>query len=105
GRAKRLIIVVAALALIVAAAQVIPVLLTSPYILTISLGLRTLLWRAYLTTWLESPLIGLGPGNGFLEAQFLSPYGSQYGAHSNYLYILADYGIIGLGVLAYALGR
>src|SRR5205807_3560729 len=104
-RAKRIVVAAGGVAIAVAVAGVIPVLLTSPYILTISLGLRALLWRAYVNAWLESPIIGLGPGNAFLRAQFLSPYGSQYAAHSNYLYILADFGIVGFLLLTYALAR
>ena len=102
-RARKWIVGIAGVAVLGAAAAVIPVLLVSPYVVTVSLGLRALLWRAYARAWFESPLIGLGPGNAFQEAQFLSPYGSQYGAHNNYLYVGADYGLIGLGLLVIAL--
>src|SRR5262245_15733671 len=40
----------------------LPAVLASEYSETLSLGIRVLLWGAYLQAWLESPLIGLGPG-------------------------------------------
>lgn len=82
----------------------LPAVLTSEYTGTLSLGVRALIWSAYLQAWLQSPLIGLGPGNGFAAARFLSPYGEEYGAHNNYLYIAADFGLLGLAVLAVGLG-
>src|SRR5690349_1092731 len=52
------------------------------YWLTFSLGVRYLIWAAYFHVWLSSPFIGVGPGNSFVQAQFLSPYGSEYVAHN-----------------------
>ena len=66
------------------------------YWLTFSLGVRYLIWGAYFHVWLSSPLIGVGPGNSFVQAQFLSPYGGQYVAHNNYLYLATDFGALGL---------
>ena len=82
----------------------LPAVLRSEYSGTLSLGVRALIWQAYLQAWLASPVIGLGPGNGFAAAQLLSPYGEEYGAHNNYLYIAADFGVLGLGVLVFGLG-
>jgi O-antigen ligase len=82
----------------------LPMLLLSDYATTISLGARALIWQAYVQAWLTSPLFGLGPGNGFATAQFLSPFGDQYAAHNNFLYIAADFGLVGVLVLLYGLG-
>jgi O-antigen ligase len=82
----------------------LPAALRSEYSGTLSLGVRALIWQAYFQAWWQSPLIGLGPGNGFAAAQFLSPYGEEYGAHNNYLYLAADFGMLGLAALGYGLG-
>lgn len=92
--------VVVALTLAIA----LPAVLTSEYTETLSFGVRLLIWGAYLQAWLESPVIGLGPGNGFAAARFLSPYGEEYGAHNNFLYIAADFGLMGLAALSLGLG-
>src|SRR5439155_21930267 len=74
----------------------IPRIIRSDYLTTISLGSRLLIWQAYYKAWLTSPLLGLGPGNAYQAARFLSPYGEEYIAHSNYLYLAADFGALGL---------
>jgi O-antigen ligase len=82
----------------------LPVLLVSDYGATESLGSRALIWQAYIQAWLGSPFFGLGPGNGFLAAQFLSPFGDEYAAHSNFLYLGADFGILGVLTAVYGFG-
>lgn len=82
----------------------LPAVLATEYTETLSLGVRLLIWGAYLQAWLESPVIGLGPGNGFAAARFLSPYGEEYGSHNNFLYIAADFGMLGLVALTVGLG-
>ena len=104
-RRERVALVIGAVVAVVAIIWfALPVVLRSEYLGTLSLGVRALIWQAYLQAWLASPVIGLGPGNGFAAAQFLSPYGEEYGAHNNYLYIAADFGVLGLGMLAFGLG-
>ncbi len=83
---------------------VMPAFSVSEYALTFSLGVRYMIWQAYFHAWQSSPLIGLGPGNSFREAQFLSPYGAEYVAHSNYLYLAADFGGFGLAVAVWFFG-
>ena len=78
--------------------------LLSDYATTVSLGARALIWRAYEEAWLTSPLFGLGPGNGFVAASFLSPFGDLYAAHNNFLYLAADFGIMGVVVVLYGFG-
>jgi O-antigen ligase len=82
----------------------LPAILATEYTETLSFGVRLLIWGAYLQAWLESPIIGLGPGNGFAAARFLSPYGEEYGSHNNFLYIAADFGVLGLLALTSGLG-
>ena len=79
-------------------------MLLSDYATTVSLGARALIWRAYEQAWLTSPLFGLGPGNGFVAASFLSPFGDRYAAHNNFLYLAADFGIAGVLVALYGFG-
>jgi len=84
---------------------VVPLVLSSlDYVRTLSLGVRAMIWRAYIGAWIQSPVTGLGPGNGFAAARFLSPFGAEYGAHNNLLYIAADYGLVGVLVLTYGFG-
>ena len=78
------------------AALALPILFSSEYITTVSVGARLLIWHAYYQAWLASPVFGLGPGNAYHRAAFLSPYGTEYVAHSNYLYLAADFGAVGL---------
>jgi O-antigen ligase len=80
----------------VAAIVLTPLLVTSEYSTTLTFGSRALIWYAYVQAWLTSPVFGLGPGNGYATAQFLSPFGDEYAAHSNYLYLAADYGAVGV---------
>jgi O-antigen ligase len=81
---------------LVAAIVLVPLLISSEYSTTLTLGSRALIWYAYVQAWLTSPLFGLGPGNGYMMAQFLSPFGDEYAAHSNFLYLAADYGAVGV---------
>jgi hypothetical protein len=90
------LVTVACAVTLVAIVSLLPLLISSEYSTTLTLGARALIWRAYLQAWLSSPLFGLGPGNGYVTAQFLSPFGDEYAAHSNFLYLAADYGVIGL---------
>lgn len=76
----------------------------SDYATTVSLSARALIWLAYEQAWLTSPLFGLGPGNGFVAASFLSPFGDLYAAHNNFLYLAADFGIAGVVVALYGFG-
>ena len=46
----------------------------------------------------------MGPGNGFAAVEFLSPFGARYGAHSNYFYLAADFGVVGLLVVGACFG-
>jgi O-antigen ligase len=82
----------------------LPTVIASDYATTYSLGTRALIWQAYLGAWQTSPVFGLGPGNGLATVQFLSPYGAEYGAHNNYLYLAADYGLLGLLLVGGCLG-
>jgi hypothetical protein len=83
---------------------VVPRLIASDYATTMNLGVRALIWQAYLQAWSASPVFGLGPGNGFITAQFLSPFGDQYAAHSNFLYLASDYGMMGILAAVYGFG-
>lgn len=83
----------------VAGIALVPLLFSTQYATTFTLGSRALIWQAYFQAWRASPLFGLGPGNGYVTAQFLSPFGDEYAAHNNYLYLAADYGVIGVAVL------
>jgi O-antigen ligase len=80
----------------VAGMALLPLLFSTEYATTFTLGSRALIWQAYFQAWRASPLFGLGPGNGYATAQFLSPFGDEYAAHNNYLYLAADYGAAGL---------
>lgn len=82
-----------------------PLLFRSDYVLSLSIGARFLIWRAYLLAWESSPIFGLGPGNAYQAAQFLSPYGGEYVAHSNYLYLAADFGAVGLALATWMVGH
>jgi O-antigen ligase len=97
---RRLQFVAAAIILVaVAGLALVPILMSTQYTATVALGSRALIWQAYFQAWRSSPLFGLGPGNGYATAQFLSPFGDEYAAHNNYLYLAADYGLIGVLVL------
>jgi O-antigen ligase len=88
----------------VAVVLVVPRLIASDYAATMNLGTRALIWQGYLQAWSASPVFGLGPGNGFIAAQFLSPFGDEYAAHSNFLYLATDYGVIGILTAVYGFG-
>lgn len=96
GRLRIAIGAVAALGVVGGVALVLPRVLQSSYVATLSLATRALIWRAYFEAWRSSPVFGLGPGNGFAMVNFLSPFGARYGAHNNFLYLMADFGIVGL---------
>jgi hypothetical protein len=66
---------------------------------------RLLGWRIALQTWWSHPLIGVGIGNfEFLSAEYDFVLGAQSqgsSPHQTYLYLLANYGLIGtIAVLA-----
>jgi O-antigen ligase len=104
GRVRLAVVVGAIIAVMAGVLVILPNIVTSGYFSTVSLGSRALIWGAYLAAWRSSPVFGLGPGNGFDRVRFLSPYGSEYGAHNNYLYLAADFGIVGLLLVAICLG-
>jgi O-antigen ligase len=101
---RRVVAVGTVAALGIAVYFLIPRLLLSDYATTVTIGSRALIWQAYVQAWLSSPLFGLGPGNGYLAAQFLSPFGELYAAHSNLLYVATDFGLMGLVAAAYGFG-
>jgi len=105
GRTRlRFALVLSTGAVAISSVIVARLLLLSDYAATVSLGARALIWRAYEQAWLTSPLFGLGPGNGFVAASFLSPFGDRYAAHNNFLYLAADFGIAGILVALYGFG-
>jgi len=88
----------------VAVVVLVPRLIASDYAATMNLSTRALIWQGYVQAWSASPVFGLGPGNGFIAAQFLSPFGDEYAAHSNFLYLATDYGLLGVGAAVYGFG-
>jgi O-antigen ligase len=67
---------------------------------------RLTLWRDALRVWTTSPILGVGPGNltGYVEAYSSFPRAlvllGYHGVHNTFLELLAENGLLGLGVLA-----
>jgi O-antigen ligase len=55
---------------------------------------RVQLARDALSIWAEAPVVGVGPGNSYVYMLQRSPIGTP---HNQYLNILAEFGILGLG--------
>lgn len=57
-------------------------------------GSRFVLWRDAISIWLRSPLLGVGPGNSY---PYMLRYSSIGTPHNQYLGILLEFGLVGLG--------
>lgn len=68
-----------------------------------SLGLRQAMWRSTWAMVLDHPLAGVGAGAWEVHVPRYQPPGSQletdYYAHNEFLQLLAEYGVVGAGVL------
>ncbi|OFV84068.1 MAG: hypothetical protein A2W26_14260, partial [Acidobacteria bacterium RBG_16_64_8] len=60
-------------------------------------------WEGALTVFRENPILGAGLGVGDLEAGALAS-GTPGAAHTDYLRVLADTGVLGLGAYLWLLG-
>jgi O-antigen ligase len=75
-----------------------------------ALATREVLARAGLNMWRSAPVFGVGVGRFYDEssqfgADALNPYGGNSGnAHDNFLQVLAEEGLVGLGALLVLLG-
>lgn len=57
---------------------------------------RTNIWQATWDSWIQSPWIGLGPGSA--QSLLTGLYPNIAHPHNDYLRVLHDYGLIGLGL-------
>lgn len=63
-----------------------------------SVDSRLLKWRAGQAMAEAAPLLGVGPGQYPLELQFQVPGHRPMAAHSNYVHMLAETGVVGLAL-------
>lgn len=66
--------------------------------LTSSVGLRIMMWNDALTIIRRYPLFGVGTGAYQHEAKKINPENAWPHPHNSYLYIAANYGILGIGL-------
>lgn len=63
-----------------------------------SVGLRLMMWSDALKIFQHYPLFGAGTGAYQHEAKKINPENDLPHPHNSYLYILANYGILGIGL-------
>jgi O-antigen ligase len=63
-----------------------------------SIGLRLMVWSDALKIFQRYPLFGAGTGAYQHEAEIINPEDVLPHPHNSYLYILANYGILGIGL-------
>jgi hypothetical protein len=68
-----------------------------------SVGLRMMMWSDALKIFQSHPLLGAGTGAYQHEAHRINPVNALPHPHSSYLYIAANYGLLGLGLYGWLL--
>jgi len=63
-----------------------------------SIGLRMMMWSDALKIFQLHPLLGAGTGAYQLEAKRINPEDVSPHPHNSYLYIVANYGLLGIGL-------
>ena len=68
-----------------------------------SVGLRMMMWNDALKIFQRYPLFGAGTGAYQREAQKINPENALPHPHNSYLYILANFGLLGIGLYGWLL--
>jgi O-antigen ligase len=63
-----------------------------------SIGLRMMMWSDALKIFQSHPLLGAGTGAYQQEAKKINPEDVSPHPHNSYLYIVANYGLLGIGL-------
>jgi O-antigen ligase len=68
-----------------------------------SVGMRLVMWSDALRIFQNHPLLGAGTGAYLNEAKVVNPANKRHHPHNSFLYIAANYGLLGIGLYGWLL--